>query len=132
MTRSTTLLCRRWYAVGLPLWVHAVYRQVGTVVEFEIFRTGRRAAKLESAVRATRFGVRSVWQCYGHMAVVRSGAVVVPPDPQCSGGPSPMANPLAANHCGAVWVDMKLRRQRSTRCALSPGASRSVYRSCRQ
>jgi hypothetical protein len=36
-------------------------------------------------VRATRFGVRSVWQCYGHVAVVRSGAVVVPPDPQCSG-----------------------------------------------
>jgi hypothetical protein len=102
MTRSTTLLCRRWYAVGLPLWVHAVYRQVGTVVEFEIFRTGRRAAKLESAVRATRFGVRSVWQCYGHMAVVRSGAVVVPPDPQCSGrsithGESPGGQPLRSS-----------------------------------
>ena len=92
-------LSRRWHAVGLALWVHVICRQVGVVVEFGIFCAGRSAAKLESAVRATRFGVGSVWQCYGHVAVVRSGAVVVPPDPQCSGrsiahDESPGAQPL--------------------------------------
>ena len=92
-------LSRRWHAVGLPLWVRVIYRKVCVVVEFGIVRAGRRAAKLESAVRATGFGVRSVWQCYGHVAVVRRGAVVVPPDPQCSGrsiahDESPGAQPL--------------------------------------
>ena len=104
------MLFRRWYAVGLPLWVHAIYRLVGVVVELGIFRADGSAAKLESAVRATRFGVPSVWQCYGHVAVVRSGAVVVPPDPQCSGrsiahDESPGAQPLRSGLGG-----MKLLR----------------------
>jgi hypothetical protein len=66
-------------------WMHASYWQVGVLVEFGIFRASRRATELESAVRATGFRVRSVRQCYGHVTVVGSGAVVVPPDAQRSG-----------------------------------------------